>query len=39
MVADLIFKGHKINAYKNVSSLKERLLNKKEDFKNLNWRR
>ena len=38
-VADLIFKGHKINAYKNVSSLKERLLNKKEDFKNLNWRR
>ena len=39
MVADLIFKGHKINAYKNVSYLKERLLNKKEDFKNLNWRR
>ena len=39
MVADLIFKGHKINAYRNVSYLKERLLNKKEDFKNLNWKR
>ena len=38
-VADLIFEGGMRATYDNVSSLKERLLNKKEDFKNLNWRR
>ena len=39
MVADRIFKDRMRATYRNVSSLKERLLNKKEDFKNLNWKR
>ena len=36
-VADIIFKGHTVNTYRNVSVLRERLLGG-EEFSNLEWR-
>jgi len=38
-VADLIFKGNMRITYRNVSSLKNRLLNETNDFKKLNWKK
>ena len=38
LTAEIIFEGHTLNTYRNVSTLRETLLGDREEFTRLGWR-